>query len=153
MAVVNRVVCCEGGGARSVMGSGRWKRMGDGNMAWRLWCGRCGAVGEIVGEKTKWRIYNPLPPLPTADILSFSQSGGAVLTAIEPRGDRCKSSMWHGLSSRPDWGGKYKFGHRKRKANSTHSIFSCPARKKLKAGVQYTRCWRRRRPQAALAPP
>lgn len=91
-----------------MMGSGRWKRMGDGNMAWRLWCGRCGAVGEIVGEKTKWRFYSPLlppPPLPTADILSFSQSGGAVLTAIEPRGDRCKSSMWHGLSSRPDWGG------------------------------------------------
>lgn len=25
--------------------------MGDGNMAWRLWCGRCGAVVEIVGKK------------------------------------------------------------------------------------------------------
>lgn len=34
-----------------MMGIGRWKRMGDGNMAWRLWCGRCGAVGEIVGKK------------------------------------------------------------------------------------------------------
>lgn len=58
---------------------------------------------------------------------------------------------WIELSTRLR--GKYKFGHRKGKANSTHSIFSCPARKKLKAGVQYTRCWRRRRRQAALAPP
>lgn len=57
-----------------MMASGRWKRMGDGNMAWRLWCGRCGAVVEIVGKKTKWRVYSPLlppPPLPTAYILSF----------------------------------------------------------------------------------
>lgn len=85
-----------------MMGSGRWKRMGDGNMAWRLWCGRCGAVGEIVGKKQSGgftALSFPPPPLPTAYILSFSQSGGAVLTAIEPRGDRCKSPMWHGLSS------------------------------------------------------
>lgn len=63
---------------------------------WRGGCGVGGAVRwvRLFGEKTKWRFYSPLlppPPLPTADILSFSQSGGAVLTAIEPRGDRCKS--------------------------------------------------------------